>query len=163
MKEMKEMKEMKKSILALAALAFLAWGCSSSHDSEPTPPAPQVLAEGNDARPDWLSNAPNYDLYEQTMTAIDVWLQDTLQSYASANDLLCAKVDNEIRGVAKPEQANDLWKFSITVGSNATEEVVTLHYYCDKLHRIFSTVWTTFDANLQPSGTEGVHLPTFVE
>ena len=154
---------MKKTILALAALAFMAWGCSSSDDDQPNPPVSQSIQEGNDTRPDWLSHAPNYDLFEQTMTTVDVWLQDTLQAYASANDLLCAKVGDEIRGVAQPEQINGLWKFTITVGSNDTEEKIMLYYYCDKLHRIFSIFWMTFDASIKPTGTDGIYQPEFVK
>ena len=154
---------MKKTILAIAALAFMAWGCSLSDDdaNDQTTPFSQGIQSGT--RPDWLSQAPNYNYYEQTMTAVDVWLQAELQTYASANDLLCAKVDDEIRGVAQPEQIDGLWKFTITVGSNATEEEIMLYYYCDKLHCIYPTFWMTFDASIKPSGTDGIYQPEFVK
>ena len=156
---------MKKSILAIAALAFMAWGCSSNHDDDddlPNPPAVQTIAEGNDVRPDWQSQVPNYDLFEQTMT-VDVVLQDTLQSYASAADLLCAKAGEEVRGVASPEENNGQWMYSITVASNTPGEDISLYYYCDKLHRIFSTYWTRFDTNLPPMGSGGIYHPAFVQ
>ena len=156
--------KMKKTILAIAALALVAWGCSSDHDDDNSQKN-ILLSQGlqSGTRPDWLTQAPNYDLYEQTMTAVDVWLQNELQTYASANDLLCAKVGDEIRGVAQPEQINELWKFTITVGSNETEESIMLYYYCDKLHRIYSTYWMTFDASIKPSGTDGIYQPQFVK
>ena len=79
---------MKKSILALAALAFIAWGCSSSHDDEddidngqPNNSEIQTIPEGNDVRPEWQAQSPNFDFFEQIMT-VDVVLQDTLQRYA---------------------------------------------------------------------------------
>lgn len=153
---------MRKTILAIAALAFMAWGCSSSDDDQPNPPVAQSLQEGNDTRPDWLSQTPNYDLFEQTMT-VDIVLQDTLQSYASATDLLCAKVGEEVRGVTLPEEVNGQWEYSITVASNASGEDITLYYYCDKLHRIFSTYWTSFDATLPPTGNDGIYQPEFVK
>ena len=156
---------MKKSILALAALAFMAWGCTSSQDDDddqPNPPVVQPIAEGNDVRPDWLVQVPNYDLFEQTMT-VDVVLQDTLQSYASAADLLCAKAGEEVRGVALPEKVNGQWMYSITVASNAPGEDINLYYYCDKLHRIFSSYWTRFDTNLPPMGSDGIYQPEFVK
>ena len=155
---------MKKTILAIAALALMAWGCSSDHEDDNSQKN-SLLSQGvqSDTRPDWLSQAPNYDLYEQTMTAVDVWLQAELQTHASANDLLCAKVGDEIRGVSQPEKIDELWKFTITVGSNATEEEVMLYYYCDKLHRIYSTFWMTFDASTKPSGTDGIYQPEFVK
>ena len=160
---------MKKSILALAALAFMAWGCSSSDDDDEdmrkdpieTPETP-TIREGNDARPDWQAQAPNYDLFEQTMT-VDVILQDGLKSYASSADLLCAKVGEEVRGVALPNEVNGQWIYSIMVASNASGESINLYYYCDKLHRIFSTYWTLFDANMPPTGSGGIYQPVFVE
>ena len=147
---------MKKSILALAALAFMAWGCSSDSDDN-TPSA--GIPEGSDARPAWT--APNYDLYEQTMS-VDVLLQDTLVQYASGQDLLCATINDEVRGIATPQQDEDQWLFPLTVGSNEVGVMVSLSYYCDKLHRIFSVSWTQFDANVAPTGTDGIYKPYFV-
>ena len=147
---------MKKSILALAALAFMAWGCSSDNDDN-TPSA--GIPEGSDARPVWT--VPNYDLYEQTMS-VDVLLQDTLIQYASDQDLLCATINDEVRGIATPLQDEGQWLFPLTVGSNEVGVMVNLSYYCDKLHRIFSISWTQFDASVAPTGTDGIYKPVFV-
>ena len=153
---------MKKSILALAALAIMAWGCSSDNDSssEPTPPAPTEITEGTDVKPTWQS--PNYDLYEQTMS-IELQLQDVLANYASAQDMMCATIGNEVRGVAAAELIDDQWRFSLTIGSNEAGVDVALSYYCDRLHRIFTTRWTQFDASVAPIGQGGIYQPKFVE
>lgn len=149
---------MKKIILAVAALAFMAWGCSSSSDDKTQP---QPIPAGTDARPTWT--APNYDLYEQTMS-VDVLLQDVFVQYASDKDLLCATIGNEVRGIATARQTDDgQVVFPLTVGSSEANVMVGLSYYCDKLHRIFTINWTSFDANTAPTGTDGIYKPTFVE
>ena len=150
------MMHMKKTILAIAALAFMAWGCSSDSDES----RPIGILEGTDVRPAWT--APNYDLYEQTMS-VDVLLQDTLVQYVSEQDLLCATINNEVCGVATAQQMDNQWLFPLTLGSNETGVMVGLSYYCDKLHRIFSINWTQFDASVAPTGTEGIYKPKFVE
>jgi hypothetical protein len=150
------MMHMKKIILAIAALAFLAWGCSS--DSDET--RPTGIPEGTETRPAWTE--PNYDLYEQTMS-VDVLLQDTLVQYASEQDLLCATINNEVRGVATALQVDDQWLFPLTVASNEAGVMVGLSYYCDKLHRIFTINWTQFDASVAPTGQGGIYMPKFVE
>ena len=160
---------MKKNIiLALAALALMAWGCSSDDDEVKEKETPQknilnerpMLSEGTDARPTW--QAPDYDSYEQTMM-VEVTLQDTLQSYASEADLMCATIGGEVRGVATPEQVEGTWRFTLIVASNEASANVGLSYYCDRLHRIFSTSWTTFDAATVPVGTGGIYQPEFVK
>ena len=158
---------MKKMILAIAALAFVAWGCSSDSNDDVRPDIPAVIPvgiqEGTDARPNWT--ATNYDLYEQLMI-IDVLIQDTLQQYASEQDLLCATIKGEVRGVASAYQTDDnQWLFSsLTVGSNEAGVMVQLSYYCDKLHRIFTiTNWALFDASVAPTGTDGIYKPLFIK
>ena len=85
---------MKKILLSIiAALAMVLGGCSK--DDEGT-----VVKSGNDNRPAWRAPA-NYGDYEQFMSVL-ITLQDELQPYASTNDLLCAKVNGEVRDVAAP-------------------------------------------------------------
>lgn len=142
-------------MIALAALAFMAWGCSSDNDDDQG-----LFKMGNDARPaEW--RIPNFNDYELTMS-IDVKLQDVLQAYGSENDLLCAFIQDEIRGLAEPIQVNGQWVFPMTVGSNASDVPVFLSYYCDRLHRIYTTQWTTFDTTLPPTGVGGIYQPEFV-
>jgi hypothetical protein len=149
---------MKKTIIFIAALAFVAWGCSSEKE---TVEEQKVLLAGTDTSPLW--QVPNYDLYEQTMS-VEVALQDTLVPYASANDLMCATVNNEVRGVASPIVVNGQWLFQLMVGNNDSDAIVSLSYYCDKLHRIFVvSPWTAFDATLPPTGAGELYKPTFVK
>ncbi len=149
---------MKKGILAIAALACLAWGCSS--DSNDTPPAPKEIPAGTDVRPSWT--APNYDQYEQIMN-VEVVLQDTLAKYASREDLLCATIGNEVRGVSAGKEIDGQWLFPLTIASNNAGVAVGLSYYCDKLHRIFTIIqWTTFNATVAPTGEGALYLPIFV-
>ena len=154
----------KKSILALAALALLAWGCSSddSESTMPTPPTPEettVIETGSDTRPDWV--APNANAFEQTMN-VYLMLQDELQPYISENDMVCAKIDGEVRGVAVPRLDEGDWLISLIVFSNGAAPIKLL-YYCDQLHRIFTIDWATFDASVPPTGTGGIYQPKFVE
>ena len=149
---------MKKSILALAALAFMAWGCSS--DDEKDSSQPTEISVGTDVRPTW--QAPNYDLYEQAMV-VEVQLQDTLTKYVSSQDLLCATIGGEVRGVAAPLEVENKYVFPLTIASNDAGVAVGLSYYCDKLHRIFTIDWTTFDASVAPTGTGGIYQPKFVK
>lgn len=155
---------MKKYILALAVLALLAWGCSSddSESTMPTPPTPEettVIETGSDTRPDWV--APNANAFEQTMN-VYMMLQDKLQPYISENDMVCAKIDGEVRGVAVPRLDEGDWLISLIVFSNGAAPI-QLSYYCDRLHRIFSIEWTTFDADVAPTGTGGIYKPTFIK
>ena len=157
---------MKKTIFALVALAFMAMGCSSSDSQEsenpPTPPTPEettVIESGTDARPDWV--APNANSYEQNMN-VYLTLQDELQPYISANDMICAKIDNEVRGLAFPRQDEGDWLISLIVFSNGAAPI-QLSYYCDKLHRIFTIDWMTFDASVAPTGTGGIYQPMFYQ
>ena len=148
---------MKKSILAIAALVIMAWGCSGSDDDMPS--QPKILLEGKDARPTW--QIPNFNEYEQYMT-VEVSLQDTLQSYASPADLLCATINDEVRGVSSPQNSNGKWRFVITVASNESGKDVSLSYSCDKLHRIFTSYWGKFDENVKPTGEGNFYSPIFV-
>ena len=88
-------------------------------------------------------------------------LQDELQPYISENDMVCAKIDGEVRGVAFPRQDQGDWLISLIVFSNGAAPI-QLSYYCDRLHRIFTIDWTTFDASLPPTGTGGIYHLKFV-
>ena len=158
---------MRKTVFSLfAALALVAAGCSSGDGQEPTtpptpptPPATVVIEAGNDARPNWV--APSDNNYEQNMH-VYLTLQDELLPYLSENDMLCAKIDGEVRGVGAPRQDAGDWLISLIVFSNGAA-TVELSYYCDQLHRIFTTEWTTFDADVAPTGTGGIYRPIFVK
>lgn len=78
-------------------IGFITWGCSSDDDG-----GTERVAGGSDARPTW--QVPNYDHYEQIMV-VEVQLQDVLQTYASATDMMCASVNGEVRGVTTPSRS----------------------------------------------------------
>ena len=94
---------------------------------------------------------------------VEVQLQDTLARYASAQDLICATIGGEVRGVAEAQQNDGNWVFPLIIASNNAGVAIELSYYCDKLHRIFSIQWTTFDASVAPTGTGGIYQPDFVK
>ncbi|MBO6190090.1 MAG: hypothetical protein J6N92_04675 [Alloprevotella sp.] len=140
-------------LLALAA-------CGS--DDEPVPTTPVYLQQGGDVRPtSW--QAPDYSLFELTMS-VQVQLGDTLAHYQSEQDLMCAKVDNEVRAVTGPRTTMNVVYFPLTIAGNGSERTITLQYYCDRLHRIFTIPdWTNFDAAAAPTGDDGLYRPRFTE
>ena len=93
---------------------------------------------------------------------VRVQLQDTLQSYASDQDLLCATINNEVRGVAKAKQLNGEWVFDTHIGSNDMGKLINLLYYCDKLHRIYTIEWGKFDTTTPPTGEGNFYQPVFI-
>lgn len=146
--------------LSFLSLGVAFTGCSSSDDDEQLTPEEKGIEQGSDQRPDW--QVPNFDAYEMTMS-VEVLLQSKLQPYASSQDLLCATINGEVRGVAFPHQVENTWVFPLTIGSNDGSANMLLSYYCDRLHRIFTTTWTNFDATTMPMGSGGIYQPTFVE
>ncbi len=146
---------MKKSIIiALTALAFVAWGCSSDHEDT------ESSGKFQSGTPTWTP--PNYDDYEQTMT-IEIQLQDKLQSSASEQDLLCAMINNEVRGLTEPKWVDGKWVFILTVGANSTGEPVSLSYYCSKRKAIYTIGWMQFDPTTPPTGSGVLYQPLFLQ
>lgn len=140
----------------------MAMGCSSDDSQESEkPPTPQeiIIEPGTDECPDW--EAPKASSFEQNMH-VYLTMQDELQSYLSENDRVCAMIDGEVRGLAIPRQDEGDWLISLIVFGNGAAPV-QLSYYCDNLHRIFTLDWTTFDADMAPTGTGGIYEPIFVK
>jgi iron complex outermembrane receptor protein len=80
--------------------------------------------------------------------------QDRMGSYTT--------VDGEVRGVASYDTDNI--GFVLTVAGNSSGEIISLSYYCDRLHRIFTLAnWATFDSNTAPMGTETLYKPVFFQ
>ena len=69
---------------------------------------------------------------------------------------------DEVRGLTSPTVEGDLIFFPLTVAANGKGESIKLSYYCDRLHRIFTIPWTTFDASLDPMGEGDIYRPQFV-
>ena len=146
---------MKKIICIIAAFTLTVWGCSS--DDESSTPTKSGIMTGNDARPTWQS--PDYMHYEQSMSVF-LNLQSELKAYSSSQDMLCAIVGDEVRGVAYADTAHG--GFALTIAGNSSTEVITLSYYCDRLHRIFTLKnWATFDSGIKPTGTGELYNPRF--
>lgn len=148
--------------LCLCLLPLLFLSCSGSDDNDdnkPSSPTQQEIASGNDARPAW--QAPQYTSFEQTMS-VSLLMQRELEPYVTAQDLLCATIGNEVRGLTAPTIEEGLIFFPLTVAANGGGETVSLSYYCERLHRIFTIPWTTFDASVAPMGEDGIYRPQFV-
>ena len=139
-------------------LPLVMLSCSDSDDKDSPSPSQQTIASGNDARPDW--QAPQYT-FEQTMS-VSLLMQRELEPYVTSQVLLCATIGDEVRGLTSPTLEGDLIFFPLTVAANGKGESIKLSYYCDRLHRIFTIPWTTFDASLDPMGEGDIYRPQFV-
>ena len=153
------------SLLLLSALALVATGCGSDSDSEPTPaptpePEPTYLTPGSDERPTtWLQ--PTTADYELWMS-LQVQLGDELADYQSAADLVCATIKGQVRAATSPMTTGDVVYFPLTIGSDEGDQTVTLQYYCDRLHRIYTIAnWAAFKEGIAPIGESGIYRPRF--
>ena len=147
---------MKKTILFfLTALTILATGCSDGSDEATQTPSP--LVSGNATRPEWT--APNSQDYEQNMT-VYLRVQNTLLPYVSADDLMCATINGEVRGVGIPTLYDDEWLTPLVVFSDGAAPI-QLSYYCERLHRIYTIDWIAFDTSLPPVGEGTIYTPPF--
>jgi hypothetical protein len=141
----------------------MACGCTSSDDEQHNPEeiVPKdttfVIQQGSDERPTWQS--PDYAQYGPTMSVF-LYLQPELLPYSSSQDLLCAIVGGEVRGVADFDSDNN--GFALTIAGNDSDETISLNYYCDRLHRIFTlSNWTIFNSDIAPLGTGATYKPIF--
>lgn len=159
------MKSRKLAIAMLATLAFVVGSCNSDDDSNgsvilpPSSSVPDYLKEGTDARPYWV--APDDRLFE-SMMSLQVQLGDTLVNYQSANDLICATIDDEVRAVTGPQTTAGEVYYPLSIYSDGRAVTIALRYYCDRLHRIYTiTNWATFDPSCAPLGDDGIYRPKF--
>ena len=152
------MKKIISYMFVLTALAFAA-SCSSD-DDDTTGGTTTGLAEGDATRPTTWT-APNYALFELTMS-VQVQLGDKLADYQSSQDLVCATINDEVRAVAGPQVTGDVTYFPLVIAGNGADRAIALHYYCDRLHRIFTlSNWTTFDQSTPPTGESTLYYPNF--
>lgn len=162
---------MKKILMIIATIGLVALGCSKSDHEDNTDPdnpnngnenteAVEQLTPGTDERPDWQD--PDYDNWEQTMSVM-ILPQEKLKPYVTENDLLCAQMNGEVRGLTEPVIEEDMIFYPLTVGADGAEARVFLHYYCDKLHRIFSLDWADFNPSVVPTGESSFYRPLFVK
>lgn len=146
-------------VILLAALPLLVGSCSKDDEENNNGGEnEEVITPGNDTRPTW--EYPNYNNWEQTMT-VRLLMQKELEPYVTDGDLLCAKINDEVRGLTPPEIDGDEKSFPITIGADGAEGRVFLSYYCDSLHRILTIDWADFNANAVPMGDDDFYRPTF--
>ncbi len=147
------------TIAMLAALTIMVGSCSS--DDESIPQVPEYLVEGTATRPNW--EASDYNQFEHIMS-LQVQLGDTLVNFQSQQDLMCATISGDVRAVSEPLTTEGEMYFPLSIASTGSEGKVTLHYYCNRLHRIYTiNDWATFDPNIAPSGNSGIYRPKFTQ
>ena len=161
---------MKKNIFYMLLLTALTLGVGScGDDDEPKDPkdpqnppieTPAYLNPGTDVRPtNWI--APDASLYEFRMT-VQVELGDTLAAYQSRQDLMAATINGEVRAVSTPHETGGIIYYPLFIFDSTTGAKVSLHYYCDKLHRIYTiTHWADFTPSAAPTGNSGFYRPCF--
>ena len=153
---------MKLKFLILGLVLCMAWSCSkdSDNDAENTPPSSSSLTPGSDERPtNWTFNDNRQ--YELRMT-VQVQLGDTLVNFQSGQDLMCATINGEVRAVTGPNVTGGEVYYPLIIFDNAGNNNVSLSYYCDSLHRIYTiTNWAAFDTSAAPTGTSGIYRPKF--
>lgn len=155
---------MKIKYLVLSLVMCVAWSCSSDSDNESsTPPSPAAssLVPGNDERPtNWTFNDNRQ--YELRMT-VQVQLGDTLANYQTSQDLMCATINGEVRAVAEPSETGGVVYYPLIIFDNVGDNYVSLSYYCDSLHRIYTiNDWARFDTSAAPTGNSGIYRPKFI-
>ncbi len=154
-----------KSLIKLAGVALCATlllaACSSDGDSPSEPKKPEektdtVPAMGNDQRPDWQVVTFEKGQYENIPMTVQIRLQEVLLNYISENDLMNARLNGTVRAVTPPLSTGGEYYFPLSIIGSTSEGSVTLQYYCDKLHRIFTVSdWQAFDNTIPPT-VEGV-------
>ena len=77
---------------------------------------------------------------------------------------MCATIKGEVRTVSEPLITAGEVFFPLSIPSDGNESNVALHYYCDRLHRIYTIAnWATFDPYVAPSGDSGIYRPKFTQ
>ncbi len=151
-------------------LMLMLTACSSTDDEEVTGENPkteqtdnglaEALKPGSDQRPDWRE--PDYRNFEFLMS-IQVQLGDTLAAYQGAHDLMCATIDGQVRAVSGLLSTGGERYYSLSIASNGSNSSISLSYYCDSLHRIYTIPnWAVFNPSAAPAGDSGIYRPKFI-
>ena len=171
------MKRINLMFILLASLAFCA--CSSDDDGTGSGSGEEVVVtetssseapvwkmdwSNNQERPNWTEPSAIYENW----TIMMVQLEETLQPFASGDDLMAIFINDELRGLASPasivgsEESSS--KFILKAWGNETgSETVkmSLSYYSQKLKHLF-----TLSANIkldsdETTGVDEAFIPTF--
>lgn len=150
-------------VVLSATLLFTTCSTSEENDSDNKPANPteqKTPQPGSDARPTWT--APDISLYGGDPMTVQITLQDELLPYASNGDLMCAKLNGEVRAVSDLYESYDQKHFRLSIYGSSNEGSVTLCYYCQQLSRIFTVEnWKAFDASTAPTNGGTPYVPTF--
>ena len=146
-----------KKLLYLAGVALVATlllgACHSSddEDSNTNEGVSMIPTAGTDERPSWVVSSSE-DLLDEWPMSVQIGIQSELLPYVSQADLMCAVVGGEVRAVSTLRTTGGQHYFMLPILGNSGEGFVTLKYYCDKLHRIFTVnEWKEFDSSIQPT------------
>ena len=143
--------------VAIMATLLLASSCSDD-DNE----YKQYLTKGNTPMPEWQSQEPDYGLFEQTM-AVQVGLQTMLLPYASEADLMCATIGGEVRAVTALGCTGGQIYFPLVIAGHSSDAMVSIHYYCAQLQRIYSVNdWQPFKPGFPPTNGGALYIPPFI-
>lgn len=144
-----------KKLLYLAGVALVATlllgACSSDDDDNQQNQNGSTLTEGTDVRPSWVVSSAASSMDDWPMS-VQIGVQSELLPYVSNADLMCAILKDEVRAVSDLKETGGQYYFMLPIQGNSGEGLVTLKYYCDKLHRIFTVSdWKEFDSTIQPT------------
>lgn len=145
-----------KKLLYLAGVALVATlllgACSSDDDdSNQQNQNGSTLTVGTDERPSWVVSS-DASLLDDWPMSVQIGLQTELLPYVSNADLMCAMMNGEVRAVSGLKETGGQYYFMLPIQGHSGEGLVTLKYYCDKLHRIFTVSdWKEFDSGIQPT------------
>ncbi len=129
-------------------------------------PVWQIDWNNDQESPNWTE--PDGTFYEN-WTILRVQIEDELQPYVSADDLMAVFVNGELRGLASPAtslsgEQTGKEKFIIKVWGNETETEtvnISLQYYNKKLKHLFTLSDNiTLDSD-QTTGIDEVYIPQF--
>lgn len=159
------MKNLIKIAGVVLSATLLLTACSSSDNNDPgtkpdVPTEKKTPQPGTDARPNWT--APDISLFSGDPMTVQIALQEELQPYVGSGDLMCAKLNGEVRAVSQLFESYEQKHFRLSIYGSSNEGGVTLCYYCEKLARIFTIEnWRSFDASTAPTDGGTPYVPTF--
>ena len=152
--------------MALCAILLFGTSCSSSDNDEAQKEMSGVPVS---ERPDWNQTEIDYTRYDNEMPVV-IGVQSELAQYASEKDMMRATIGGETRAwSAQPLEwettdGTDSRKFALSIAGNAGDGAITLEYYCDQLHRIFTVSnWRNYDASTSPTEGGQPYVPMFYE
>ena len=156
-----------KKLLYLAGVALVATlllgACSSDDDdSNQQNQNGSTLTVGTDERPSWVVSS-DASLLDDWPMSVQIGLQAELLPYVSNADLMCAMLNDEVRAVSGLKETGGQYYFMLPIQGHSGEGLVTLKYYCDQLHRIFTVNdWKEFDSTIQPTDEGTPYVVPFV-